>query len=233
MYEANRNRILINLHGGGFKYGGGYGGQLESMPLAHYGGFTVVAIDYKKAPNHRFPAANKDIEKVVTFLLNEFAPENIGIFGCSAGSRIAGQSLVHMAEKGMPKLGAVAFLCSAPTALKGDSNAYVAALTQTEALQIDMIEYWEGLKEDNQRAFPGDFAEQVLKFPPALLITSGRDYSLSPMIAMHNKLVSQGKTAQLHVFEGLTHAQFLSMYIPESVQTANIMTEFFDKHLAK
>jgi acetyl esterase/lipase len=225
------DRVLINLHGGGFKFGGGYSGQLESMPLAHYGGFKVIAIDYKKSPNHRFPAANIDVETVYRHLLKTYKPQQIGIFGCSAGSRVTGQSLVHINDQKLPMLGASAFLCSAPTALNGDSNTIAAAITQREPLQIGMVEYWQGLSADNQQAFPGDFTQQVKKFPPSLLITSGRDYSLSPMIAMHRKLVQQNKIAELHVFEGLTHAQFLSMYIPEAKETALIMTDFFDRHL--
>jgi acetyl esterase/lipase len=51
------------------------------------------------------------------------------------------------------------------------------------------------------------------------------------MVAMHAKLIALGKEAQLHIFEGFTHAQFMSMYVPESKQSTAIMQAFFDKHL--
>jgi acetyl esterase/lipase len=231
--ENNKDKVLINLHGGGFKFGGGYGGQLESMPLAHYGNYKVIAIDYKKAPEHKFPAANADVLAVYQHLLKSYKAKNIGIFGCSAGSRVAGQSIVSIADALLPMLGAAAFLCSAPTGLDGDSNVIAAALQQRDPLHIGVVEYWEGLQANNQQAFPGDFTEQLAKFPPSLLITSTRDYSLSPMVNMHQKLVLQNKVAQLHIFEGFTHGQFLSMYIPEHKTTADIMVRFFEQHLGQ
>ncbi|MFC4701570.1 alpha/beta hydrolase [Glaciecola siphonariae] len=227
----NQHRVLINLHGGGFKYGGRFGGQLESMPIASQAGIKVIAIDYKKAPDYRFPAANKDVETVYRHLLKTYPAENIGIFGCSAGSRVTGQAIVWLHKQDLPSPGAAAFLCSAPTALNGDSNYYAAALQQRKPLQISDVEYWEGLDSNNKDAFPGDFSDALTVFPPALMITSTRDYSLSPMVAMHAKLIALNKAAQLHVFEGFTHAQFMSMYVPESVQTTTIMQRFFEQHL--
>src|SRR5262249_11864106 len=44
----NRDRVLINLHGGGFTIGGGGGGGLvEAIPIAHQLGIEVVAVDYR------------------------------------------------------------------------------------------------------------------------------------------------------------------------------------------
>ncbi|WP_395341091.1 alpha/beta hydrolase [Ningiella sp. W23] len=229
----NEQRVLINLHGGGFKYGGRFGGQLESMPIAEYFGIKVVTIDYRKAPEHRFPAALTDVKLVYQALLKQYPSDNIGFFGCSAGSRVSGQAIAHLASHSLPGPGAAAFLCSAPTALDGDSNYYAAAMQGRQPLSIDGVEYWEGLSTDNQAAFPGDFSEQLAAFPPSLLITSTRDYSLSPMVAMHRKLVNLDIPAQLHIFEGFTHAQFMSMYVPEARETTKIMSEFFDRFLGQ
>jgi epsilon-lactone hydrolase len=80
-------------------------------------------------------------------------------------------------------------------------------------------------------AFPGDSNEMLARFPPALLMTSTRDYSLSPMVQMHSRLVNLGKQVDLHIFEGLGHGEFLNMYIPESRQAARVVSTFFDKHL--
>ncbi len=227
----NQHKVLINLHGGGFKYGGGYGGQLESMPIASRAGIKVVAIDYRKAPDHKFPAANIDVETVYRELLKTYPSQNIGFFGCSAGSRVTGQALVWLHEQKLPSPGAAAFLCSAPTALNGDSNYYAAALQNRKPLQINAVEYWDGLSPDNMQAFPGDFSQTLAVFPPSLLITSTRDYSLSPMVSMHAKLVALDIEAQLHIFEGFTHAQFMSMYVPESEQSTAIMEAFFEQYL--
>ena len=50
-------RILVNLHGGAFMWGSGSGALVEAIPIAATSGLPVIAIDYRLAPEHRFPAA--------------------------------------------------------------------------------------------------------------------------------------------------------------------------------
>jgi epsilon-lactone hydrolase len=124
----NQRRVLINAHGGSFKYGARFGGQLEAMPIAAIGEYKVVTVDYRMEPEHRFPAASIDIEAVYKELLKEHDPSSIGLYGCSAGGRIVGQTIAWMSEQKLPAPGAVAILCSAPMNYGGDSNVIVAAL---------------------------------------------------------------------------------------------------------
>ena len=46
----NRNRVLINLHGGSMQVGARYGGQMESIPIASLGRIKVITVDYREAP---------------------------------------------------------------------------------------------------------------------------------------------------------------------------------------
>ena len=84
--RKNRNRVLVNLHGGGFIVNRGlHFGQLESIPVAALGGFKVITLDYRQGPFHSFPAASEDVEAVYRQLLDDYSPLSIGIYGCSAG----------------------------------------------------------------------------------------------------------------------------------------------------
>ena len=49
--DYNKDRVLINLHGGGMLVGARYGGQLESIPIASMGRIGVVTVDYRMIPN--------------------------------------------------------------------------------------------------------------------------------------------------------------------------------------
>lgn len=230
--QANQARVLINVHGGSFKYGARFKGQLEGMPLAAIGKYKVVAIDYRMAPEHRYPAASIDVAAVYRALLNEYEPSSIGLYGCSAGGRIVGQAVALLAEQKLPSPGAVGILCSPPTGFGGDSNFIVAALQggQPQSRSFD-DGYFKGARADDPAVFPGDSDAMLAKFPPTLLMTSTRDYSLSPMVQMHARLVRVGVPTELHIFEGLRHGEFLNIFIPESTQAARTIAAFFNTHL--
>jgi monoterpene epsilon-lactone hydrolase len=80
-----RNRVLINLHGGAFLWGEGAGGEVESIPIASVGRITVVTVAYRQGPEFKFPAASEDVAAVYRALLKDHLPKSIGIYGCSAG----------------------------------------------------------------------------------------------------------------------------------------------------
>jgi len=82
------DRVLINLHGGAFMWGAGSGALVEAVPIAAVARTTVVTVDYRLAPEHRFPAAVEDAVAVYQALLRTYRPEKIGIYGCSAGGAL-------------------------------------------------------------------------------------------------------------------------------------------------
>src|SRR5512146_923490 len=61
--SANKNRVLINLHGGGFS--GCWPGcaELESIPVSALGKIQVVTVDYRQGPEYKFPAASEDVAR--------------------------------------------------------------------------------------------------------------------------------------------------------------------------
>jgi epsilon-lactone hydrolase len=81
--SRNARRILIELHGGGFLFGAR--SCADSIPVASIGEITVLSVDYRQGPEHRFPAASEDVVAVYRELLESYEPQSIGIYGCSAG----------------------------------------------------------------------------------------------------------------------------------------------------
>ncbi len=110
--EANRNRVLINLHGGGFTVGARTEGRLESIPVAAVAGMKVISVDYRQGPEHRFPAASEDVATVYRHLLETYQPEQIGIFGCSAGGLLTAQSVAWFDAHELPQPGAIGIFCA-------------------------------------------------------------------------------------------------------------------------
>jgi len=67
--------------------------------------------------------------------------------------------------------------------------------------------------------------------PPALFITSGRDLLLSGTSILHRAFLRAGNDAELIVFEGLPHAFWNDVNLPETKETYGYMSEFFTKKL--
>ena len=71
-------RVLLNLHGGAFMWGSGSGALVESIPVAATSGLPVIAVDYRLAPEHTFPAASDDVQAVYEALLAARLPPPSG-----------------------------------------------------------------------------------------------------------------------------------------------------------
>ncbi|HTZ84110.1 MAG TPA: alpha/beta hydrolase fold domain-containing protein, partial [Candidatus Acidoferrales bacterium] len=101
MPEANRGRVLINLHGGGFN--GDSGSLIEGDPIANLTKTKVVSVYYRLAPEHPFPAAVDDTVAVYKELLKTYKPHSIGIFGTSAGAILTAEVAVELKKLGLPE----------------------------------------------------------------------------------------------------------------------------------
>jgi epsilon-lactone hydrolase len=229
--EDNQHRVLINLHGGSFKYGARWGGQVESIPIAALGKIKVISVDYRMAPEHTFPAASEDVAAVYHALLKDYSPENIGIYGCSAGGRLTAQSIAWFQQKGLPMPGAVGMFCAAAADSRNGDSHYIASSIRGKTLPG--LEYLENVDPNDPLAYPINSSAVMAEFPPALLISSTRDFAFSSVVATNSKLVKLGVETELHIWEGLTHAFLLDSRYPESREAYDVIARFFNKHLGK
>lgn len=234
----NRDRVLINLHGGAFMWGAGSGALVEAVPIAATAQIKVIAIDYRLAPEHTFPAASVDVAAVYGALLKKYPAANIGIYGCSAGGILTAQSVAWFAAHGLPRPGAIAMLCATGAELDGDSAYLAPVLTGqspvaagAEPLRLTSLPYLAHAKAQDPLAFPAVSRDVLAGFPPTLLIAGGRDYSASSMTTMHRQLRAALVDAELFVFDGMWHAYFVFARLPESSETYWIIGRFFDERL--
>jgi len=231
--DKNKHRILINLHGGAFKYGSRTTSQLESIPIAALGKIKVISIDYRMAPEYTYPSATEDVVSVYKEILNEYEPEDIGIYGCSAGAVLTGQSISWFQKEGLPLPGAIGLFCGATHVWHGDSDHMTTPLYNVSPGWVDKLDYYKDMDPTDPLAYPGISDGIMSKFPPTLLITSTRDMGLSPVVVTHSQLVRLGVKSDLHVWEGMRHAFHLNPEFPESREAYDVIVTFFDKHLGK
>ena len=112
MPEANRGRVLINLHGGGFVSDSG--SLVEGVPISNLTRIKVVSVYYRLAPENPFPAAVDDVVAVYKELLKTYNPRAIGIFGTSAGAILTCEVTVRLKQLGIPLPAALGAFTAVP-----------------------------------------------------------------------------------------------------------------------
>lgn len=235
----NRNRVLINLHGGGFLWGEENGAQVESIPIAGVGRITVITIAYRMAPEFKFPAASEDVAAVYRELLKNHRAGDIGIYGCSAGGILTAESIAWLQKVNLPLPGAIGTFCGSAAALLGDSR-YVAPLLMGETpppanagTSLSGMPYFSEASISDPLVLPANSRELLARFPPTLLIAGSRDSTVSSLFATQAALSGAGVEAELHVWDGMWHAFFFDPDLPESQQVYRVVVKFFDRHLGR
>ena len=230
-----RDRVLINLHGGGFNSDSG--SRSETIPIANLTGTKVIAVLYRLAPEHPFPAGLDDAVSVYKDLLKTYKANNIAIYGTSAGAILTAEVTVKLKQLNLPLPGATGiFSGMGDFSQPGDSMALFALNGFSGHLDPPKpgahSEYFS-LPTDARNPVLSPLYADLNGFPPTLFITSGRDLLLSGTTILHRAYLRAGVDAQLVVFEGLPHAFWNNPGLPESKEADYLMARFFSDHLAK
>jgi epsilon-lactone hydrolase len=229
------DRVLINVHGGGFNSDSG--SLVESIPMANLTHIRVVSVLYRLAPEYPFPAAVDDTIAVYRELLKSYKPGHIALYGTSAGAVLTAEVAVRMKQLGLPLPGALGIFSGlGDLSQSGDSHAMYSGHGLTGELPLPVA-------GSRDRAYVGstDPRDPVLSpmyadlhgMPPTLFVTSGRDMQLSGTTMLHRAFLRDGVDARLVVFEGLPHAFWYDISLPESKETYGIMTSFFMRELGQ
>ncbi|MFT3978075.1 MAG: alpha/beta hydrolase fold domain-containing protein [Sphingomonas bacterium] len=236
---GNARRVLINVHGGAFMWGSGSGALVEAIPIAATMRAKVVTVDYRLAPEHLYPAASEDVTAVYRELLKTYRPENIGIYGCSAGGVITAQATAWIASKGLPRPGAIGTFCGTGASYSGDSPYLAGPITGGAPLTVPAlppvlpVSYMAGVPATDRLAYPLDSQAEIRAMPPTLLLAGGRDFAVSALTLAHRRLAAAGVESELQLFDGLPHAFFVWPDMPESTEAFATIARFFDRHLGR
>lgn len=232
---ATDNRVLMCLHGGAFMWGSGAGALLEAVPVAAVTGMEVIAVDYRLAPEHPYPAAVDDVMAVHADLLARIEPSAIGIYGCSAGGALTAQMAARIVHEGRPMPGAIAMLHGTGLDFAGDSAATSAAFdlraAPDPAPTAAQLPYFGEADLSDPLVLPGEHPEILAKFPPSLLVSGTRDFAASACSVMHRRLLAAGGEAEFVLFDGMWHAHHMAVDLPESRETFALLARFFNAHL--
>jgi acetyl esterase/lipase len=234
----NRNRLLVHIHGGCYVFFPGESGTTEAIYMAGFGRFKTIAVDYRMPPDHPYPAALDDVMTVWRAALKMAAPENLAVFGSSAGGALT-LAMVHRAKREQLPLPAA---IAPGTPMSDLTNA--GDTFRTNALLDNILVTSDAFCDKGAALYANgrDLRDPLLSplygdmhgFPPTILTSGTRDLLLSSTVRVHRKLRQAGVEAALQVYEGQSHAQyFRDVSAPETREAFEEIAGFFDKHLGR
>jgi epsilon-lactone hydrolase len=234
--KEHQGRILVNVHGGAFVFFGGEAGTREGIMVAHYAKTPVLAIDYRMPPDHPFPAALDDTVAVWTEVIKNHKPSNMALFGTSAGGGLTMSAVLKLKQSGIPLPGALFIGTPASDLTKTGDSFYT-----NDGVDNVLVDYGGAIAAALKLyAGDNDLKDPLLSpiygdlhgFPPSILFSGTRDLLLSNTVRAHRKLRQSGVEADLHVFEGQSHAQYFTYPSPEADDAFGEIAKFFDRHLS-
>jgi acetyl esterase len=213
--EPNQPAIVY-FHGGGFVIGSLSSHDGTCRRLAHGTGSTLISVDYRLAPEHKFPGAVEDAYAATCWVAEnalalKIDPNRIAVAGDSAGGNLAAVVALLARDRGGPAL-CHQLLVYPVTDMAFTSESYV---TNGEGyfLTRDMMAWFgaqylpEGQATNDPMLSPL-YAPDLSGLPPATVITAEYDPLRDEGEAYARKLVEAGVPTDLVRYDGVIHGFF-------------------------
>ncbi|CAL99639.1 acetyl esterase [Saccharopolyspora erythraea NRRL 2338] len=205
--------LLVFYHGGGFVIG-----DLESHDdmcrfLAKHAGIRVLSVEYRLAPESRFPAAFDDALAAYRYAVDNAAalgssPEAIAVGGDSAGGNLAAVVAYHAARSGLPKPSLQLLLYPAVDATKRRRSRELFGegfLLTDRDMDWFMDHYAPDVGERGDDRLSVLLAEDLTGLSPAYVVTAGFDPLRDEGRAYAERLAEDGVPVIERCFDDLIH----------------------------
>lgn len=218
LYAPNRERlpVLLYLHGGGFTIGNLETHDSLCRQLAVRSGAAVVALDYRLAPEHRFPTAVNDSWAAMQWLAEQggelgLDSTRLAIGGDSAGGTLAAAAALHARDIGLRL--ALQLLITPGTTAHQDTPSHRqfanGFLLEAEGIAW-FFDHYIARKDRNDWRFAPLNADEVEGVAPACVILAECDPLVDEGVAYADKLRAAGVPVDLELYRGVTH-DFIKM----------------------
>jgi epsilon-lactone hydrolase len=233
---SRSDRYVLFLHGGGYVTGSPALYRNFTWRLATAVRARVLAIDYRLAPEHPFPAALDDALAASRWLHAGMAdPQRTAVIGDSAGGGLALALLLRLRDDGLERPAAAVVLSPwtdlALTGSSFSSNAKSDPMLKPEDAQLFAACYLAGADPHDPYASPlyGD----LTGLPPMLIQVGSDEILYDDAVRMAENLRKAGCCVQLEVWARMPHVWHLfAPVMPEAVEAIAQIGAFTDRALA-
>ena len=206
--RADRNKVLLWVHGGGFSNGSPKTHRAFASHLSEATGAAVLLPDYRLAPESPFPAAIADVTAVYQWLIAQGREaEMIMMGGDSAGANLAVESLISLQATGQPLPAAVVltspWLDLTQSGETITTNAEAEPSTTRESLDA-AAQLYAGGKDASDPLISPLFAE-LHDLPPMFIQVGGDELLLSDSTRFAERLEAAGCEVELEVWPEMWH----------------------------
>ena len=235
MPGADKNKVLLFLHGGGYMFGGTMSTHKDLVwRLAKAAQCPVLSLEYRLAPENPYPAPQNDAFAAYKWLLERYSPKGIAIAGDSAGGGLTFATLLRAKDEGLPLPAAVVGMSPwTDLACTGESivtNASKDALIPGDSIKEGMVYILDGADPYHPYASPlyGDYTGCC----PALIQVGSEEVLLDDSRRLAHKMEVAGVPVVLDVWSKMPHVwQVMSMILPEGKVAIDRIGVFLRGHM--
>ena len=233
--DADSNKVVLHLHGGGYVTGGINSHQAMCVLMAQTLKLKVLLPEYRLAPEHPFPAALDDALKTYRWLLAQgYKSSNIIVSGDSAGGGLALATALSLRDNKEPLPAVV--ICISPWAdLTHTGQSHITNAEAESILTTNVLKEWSlaYTAENNLRnPLVSPIYADFHNFPPLLIQVGSDEVLLDDARTLANKAKADGVDVTLKIWAGMFHAwPLLGGMIPESKNAFEEVRQFVDSQL--
>lgn len=216
--------VVVYYHGGGWVTGSVDEYETVARKLAERTSCAVVLVEYRLAPEHRYPAAVDDAYDALEWVnkhLDDIAGEEVPLFvaGDGSGGNLAAVTSMRARNRGSPNI-ALQALIYPVTDADLERPSHLDPENQLLLTRDDMIWSWDHyLPESSRRAEPDAsplHTENLRGLPPAVILTAEHDVLRDEGEAYAARLQETGVPVELQRYAGQMHGFFTLLMLPGS-----------------
>jgi acetyl esterase len=203
--------VLLYLHGGGFTIGNLETHDSLCRQLARRSGAAVIALDYRLAPEHRFPCAVDDAWAAMRWIAAHAATlgldgSRLAVAGDSAGGTLAAVCAIHARDIGLPLQ--LQVLITPGTTAYADTPSHRefahGFLLEAEGIEWFFDQYIDHAARTDWRFAPL-LADALEGVAPACVVLAECDPLVDEGVAYADRLRMAGVAVEFELYRGVTH----------------------------